>query len=77
MGLLDQLRRGETKGGVMSCVDELGREIFRLPKEFAGGDIEVHRSDLSRVLYQRSAECAEYMFGDTITDRDPGPHCAD
>src|SRR5262245_41514623 len=29
MGLLDQLRRGETKGGAMSCVDEHGREIFR------------------------------------------------
>ena len=51
----------------MSCVDEHGREIFRLPAEFAGGDIEVYRRDLSGVLHEHSAGRAEYLFGDTIT----------
>ncbi len=67
MGLLDELRRIQTHGGAMSCVDEHGREIFRLPAEFAGGDIEVYRRDLSGVLYEHSAGRAEYLFGDAIT----------
>lgn len=68
MGVLDELRRAQTHGGAMSCVDEHGREIFRLPAEFAGGDIEVYRRDLSRVLHEHSAGRAEYLFGDAITN---------
>jgi 2-polyprenyl-6-methoxyphenol hydroxylase-like FAD-dependent oxidoreductase len=67
MGVLDELRRIQTHGGAMSCVTEAGREIFRLPEEFAGGDMEVLRRDLSWVLYQRSADRVQYLFGDTIT----------
>lgn len=67
MGVLDELRANQTHGGAMRCVDENGHEIFTLPAEFAGGDIEVHRRDLSRVLYERSADRAEYLFGDRIT----------
>ena len=68
MGILDELRDMQTHGGAMSCVDERGREIFRLPAEFAGGDIEVRRRDLSRVLYEHGADRAEYLFGDMITN---------
>jgi 2-polyprenyl-6-methoxyphenol hydroxylase-like FAD-dependent oxidoreductase len=68
MGVLDELRHVQTHGGAMSCVDEHSREIFRLPAEFAGGDIEVYRRDLSGVLYERSAGRAEYLFGDAITN---------
>ncbi len=67
MGVLDELRGMQTHGGAMRCVDEHGREIFCLPAEFAGGDLEVRRRDLSRVLYEHSAERAEYVFGDRIT----------
>ena len=68
MGVLGELQRVQTHGGAMSCVDEHSREIFRLPAEFAGGDIEVYRRDLSRVLYEHSAGRAEYLFGDAITN---------
>jgi 2-polyprenyl-6-methoxyphenol hydroxylase-like FAD-dependent oxidoreductase len=68
MGVLDDLRAVQTHGGAMAYVDEHDREIFRLPAEFAGGDIEVRRPDLSRVLYEHSADRAEYLFGDTVTD---------
>ena len=68
MCVLDELRHIQTHGGAMSCVDEHSREIFRLPAEFAGGDIEVYRRDLSRVLYEHSAGRAEYLFGDAITN---------
>jgi 2-polyprenyl-6-methoxyphenol hydroxylase-like FAD-dependent oxidoreductase len=77
MGVLDELRDIQTHGGAMSCVDEHSREIFRLPAEFAGGDIEVYRRDLSRVLYEHSAGRAEYLFGDAITNliqTDDGVH---
>jgi 2-polyprenyl-6-methoxyphenol hydroxylase-like FAD-dependent oxidoreductase len=67
MGVLDELRAVQTHGGAMRCVDGNGREIFQLPADFAGGEIEVYRRDLSRVLYQASAGRAEYLFGDTIT----------
>lgn len=67
MGVLDELRGLQTHGGALSCVDEHGQRIFQLPAEFAGGDIEVHRRDLSRVLYEHSAEHTEYLFGDSIT----------
>jgi 2-polyprenyl-6-methoxyphenol hydroxylase-like FAD-dependent oxidoreductase len=67
MGVLDELRAIQTHSGAMSCVDGNSREIFRLPAEFAGGDIEVYRRDLSRVLYESGAGRAEYVFGETIT----------
>ena len=67
MGVLDELRRIQTHGGAMSTVAEDGREIFRLPEAFAGGDVEVLRRDLSRVIYERGADRAEYLFGDSIT----------
>ncbi|MGC9667492.1 FAD-dependent monooxygenase [Planosporangium sp. 12N6] len=68
LGVLDELRRLQTHGGAMSCVDEHGHEIFRLPAEFAGGDLEVHRRDLSRVLHDRGADRAEYLFGDAVRE---------
>lgn len=71
-GVLDELRGLQTHGGAMRFVDEHGKEKFELPAEFAGGEIEVYRSDLSRVLYARSLAPdtggrVEYVFGDTLT----------
>ncbi|PWU48301.1 FAD-dependent oxidoreductase [Micromonospora globispora] len=67
MGVLDELRAVQTHAGAMSRVDEHGREIFRLPAEFAGGELEVRRRDLSRILYEHGADRVEYRFGDRIT----------
>jgi 2-polyprenyl-6-methoxyphenol hydroxylase-like FAD-dependent oxidoreductase len=71
-GVLDELRGLQTHGGAMRFVDSRGKEKFELPAEFAGGEVEVYRSDLSRVLYERSLAPdaggrVEYVFGDTIT----------
>lgn len=66
MGVLEELRAVQTHGGAMRSVDEHGELIFELPAEFAGGDIEVYRRDLSRVLYERGADRVEYLFGDAI-----------
>jgi 2-polyprenyl-6-methoxyphenol hydroxylase-like FAD-dependent oxidoreductase len=66
MGVLEELRSLQTGGNAMRFVDESGRKLMRLPAEFAGGELEVLRADLSRVLYEHSREQATYRFGDSI-----------
>jgi 2-polyprenyl-6-methoxyphenol hydroxylase-like FAD-dependent oxidoreductase len=66
MGVLDDLRSLQTGGNAMRFVDERGRKLMRLPAEFAGGELEVLRADLSRVLYEHSRAQATYRFGDSI-----------
>ncbi len=67
LGVLDDLRARQTHGSAMVCVDEHDREIFTLPAAFTGGELEVRRRDLSRLLHERGADRVEYLFGDTIT----------
>ncbi|GAA0383464.1 FAD-dependent monooxygenase [Streptomyces luteireticuli] len=68
MGVLDDLRRIRTGGSPMTFVDERGRTRLHLPADFAGGDIEVLRGDLARVLYEHSLPYADYVFGDSVTE---------
>lgn len=70
MGVLDELRRMQTGGSPVLFVDDRGRERLRLPADFAGGDVEVLRGDLARVLYEHSLPRTEYVFGDSITSLD-------
>jgi 2-polyprenyl-6-methoxyphenol hydroxylase-like FAD-dependent oxidoreductase len=67
MGIMDQLQALRTGGSPTRFVDETGRSLLHLPAEVTGGDLEVARSDLARVLYERSNDTVEYLFGDTIT----------
>ncbi|MEV4262243.1 FAD-dependent monooxygenase [Kribbella sp. NPDC049584] len=66
MGVLPDLRSLQTGGNAMRFVDASGRQLMRLPAEFAGGELEVLRADLSRVLYEHSRAQAAYRFGDSI-----------
>ncbi|HWD80903.1 MAG TPA: FAD-dependent monooxygenase [Kribbella sp.] len=66
MGVLADLRALQTGGSAMRFVDASGRKLMRLPAEFAGGELEVLRADLSRVLYEHSRQRATYRFGDSI-----------
>ncbi|MEJ3742136.1 FAD-dependent monooxygenase [Actinomycetes bacterium KLBMP 9797] len=67
MGVLDDLARMQTGGTAMRFVDEHGRRLMELPADFAGGEIEVLRGDLSRVLYEHTRHTTEYLFGTSIT----------
>jgi 2-polyprenyl-6-methoxyphenol hydroxylase-like FAD-dependent oxidoreductase len=67
MGVLDDLRTVQTHGGAWEVVDDRNRVIFELPAAFAGGDLEVRRSDLSRILYEHTSSDTEYLFDDSIT----------
>jgi 2-polyprenyl-6-methoxyphenol hydroxylase-like FAD-dependent oxidoreductase len=66
MGVLDDLRKTRTGGTAMRFVDADGRKLMELPADFAGGDIEVPRFDLSRILYEHSLSRSEYLFDDSI-----------
>jgi 2-polyprenyl-6-methoxyphenol hydroxylase-like FAD-dependent oxidoreductase len=67
MGVLEALERVQTGGTAMRFEDAAGHRLMELPKEFAGGDVEVLRGDLSRVLAEAAGDRAEYLFGDTVT----------
>lgn len=67
MGILERLRESRTGGGAMVFVDAQDRERFRMPAGFAGGELEVHRDDLSRVLTELSTGRVRYRYGETVT----------
>ena len=66
MGLIEALRRRETGGTAMRFVDARDRTRLLLPAEFAGGDLEVRRADLSRMLYDRTCPSVRYVFNDSV-----------
>ncbi len=67
MGILDEVRRRRTGGRDQTVVDADGRRLAVIPGEFTGGEIEIPRGDLARLLYERTEDGCEYVFGDSIT----------
>lgn len=67
MGLLDEIHANRTHPKPWVFVDEAGKEKSRMPADFAGGDVEIRRGDLSRILYEAGRDGTEYLFGDRIT----------
>ncbi|MEV4455562.1 FAD-dependent monooxygenase [Microbispora sp. NPDC049633] len=66
MGVLDEIRRLRTDPGPLRVVDWRGEQVVALPAEFTGGEVEIPRGDLARVLYDRTRDDVEYVFGDSI-----------
>ena len=54
-------------------IDETGATVLSLPREFTGGNLEIQRADLSRLLYDHTRERVEYRFGDSIADLNQTP----
>ncbi len=77
MGVLDELRRLQTGGTALRFVDADGRRLMEMPADFAGGDLEVLRGDLSRVLCEAAGDRTEFRFGDTVTALAETPHGVD
>ncbi|SEG98168.1 2-polyprenyl-6-methoxyphenol hydroxylase [Nonomuraea solani] len=67
MGVLEDVRRLRTGGTDQEIVDAHGRKVAVVPGEFTGGDLEIRRGDLARLLYEHTAAHCEYVFGDSIT----------
>ncbi|MGJ6960834.1 FAD-dependent monooxygenase [Streptosporangium sp. G11] len=67
MGILREVRGRQTGGTDQTIVDANGRRLAVMPGEFTGGDIEILRGDLAALLYERTREGCEYVFGDSLT----------
>ena len=67
MGITEDVLALQTGGHDQTVIDAEGKEITVIPGEFTGGDIEILRGDLARLLYDRTKESCEYVFGDSIT----------
>nr|WP_236572821.1 FAD-dependent oxidoreductase [Streptomyces sp. GS7] len=82
MGVLGKIKRHRTGGSPMAFIDDQGRQLAAMPGEFAGGEVEILRSALSRILYAHSRPTREaaseapggtgtpgttaYLFGNSI-----------
>ncbi|GAA2853823.1 hypothetical protein Acy02nite_50010 [Actinoplanes cyaneus] len=65
LGILDEVRGHRTQPRATILVDASGTTIGELPASAFGGDLEVPKSALTRILH-RVADVT-YLFGDTVT----------
>jgi 2-polyprenyl-6-methoxyphenol hydroxylase-like FAD-dependent oxidoreductase len=73
MGVLPALRAVQTHGTTMRFVDADGQRLMEWPAGLAGGDLEIQRGDLSRILCDAAADRTEYVFGDRIASMTETP----
>ncbi|GAB2724621.1 FAD-dependent monooxygenase [Nocardia thraciensis] len=66
MGILAEVERRRTGRTDMLYVDAQGRELACISGEFTGGDVEILRGDLAEILYERTADACDYLFGDSV-----------
>ncbi|MFE0100864.1 FAD-dependent monooxygenase [Streptomyces sp. NPDC059009] len=66
MGIWDEVHRHQTDMGRQTVVDVDDKERVDLPAFLMSGDVEIFRGDLSKILHERTKDCAEYVFGDSI-----------
>ncbi|WP_084337211.1 FAD-dependent monooxygenase [Actinomadura oligospora] len=67
MGILDEIRAHQTGNGPLHLIDGRGDDLVTLPESFTGGQVEIQRGDLARILYDRTKDAARYVFDDSIT----------
>ena len=67
MGVLGDIQASQTGMGDQTVIDATGRRLSTFPSVLFSGDVEIERGDLARILYDRSASAAQYVFGDHIT----------
>ena len=66
-GILDQVRARQTGMGGQVVVDERNRPLASLPSAIFSGEVEIDRCALTRILYERTKDTTEYVFGNWIT----------
>ncbi|MET7299679.1 FAD-dependent monooxygenase [Embleya sp. NPDC005575] len=66
MGILDEIARHRTDAGRLRVVDAAGDDLVALPASFAGGEVEIQRGDLARILFDLTKDDVEYVFDDSI-----------
>ncbi|MFD9909312.1 FAD-dependent monooxygenase [Streptomyces sp. NPDC059063] len=66
MGIWDEVLRRQTHMGRQTVVDADDREKVDLPAFLMSGDVEIFRGELSKIMYERTRDSVEYVFGDSI-----------
>ncbi|MFG2958641.1 FAD-dependent monooxygenase [Streptomyces sp. NPDC048291] len=66
MGIWDEIHARQTHMGRQTVVDADGSPRVDLPAELMSGDVEIFRGDLARLMYERTRDDVEYVFGDSI-----------
>ena len=81
MGLFAAARAADTGMRHVTYVRRDGRQIARLDANLLmgrrGDDLEVMRTDLTRILYDATATDVDYVFGDEIATMSDGPDGVD
>jgi 2-polyprenyl-6-methoxyphenol hydroxylase-like FAD-dependent oxidoreductase len=66
MGILEAVEQASVVEGDGLIVDSHGRKIGTVPGAFSGGEINIPRGDLARMLTERTLADCEYRFDDSI-----------
>jgi 2-polyprenyl-6-methoxyphenol hydroxylase-like FAD-dependent oxidoreductase len=81
MGVYEASRAADTGMRHITYVRRDGRPIAVIDANVLmgrrGDDVEIMRTDLTRILYDATAADVEYVFGDAIADIVPGPDGVD
>ncbi len=67
MGILDAVQAADVPNADGITVNARGKKVGTIPGAFAGGEINVPRGDLARILYDLTAESCRYLFDETVT----------
>ncbi|MFI8074817.1 FAD-dependent monooxygenase [Streptomyces sp. NPDC086033] len=75
MGIWDEIHVRQTHMGRQIVVDADGAPKVDLPSDMMSGDVEIFRGELAHIMYERTRDRVEYVFGDsvaTLTDSADG-----
>ncbi|MFI9509107.1 FAD-dependent monooxygenase [Nocardia sp. NPDC052566] len=75
MGIVDDIYAHRTGTTDTVFVDDKGEQVAFMSGDFTGGDVEILRGDLARIMYEKTVGSCEYIFGDSIsglTETDDG-----
>ncbi len=67
MGILEEVRKYETRTGKITMVNKNNKKVASMPDGFTSGELEINRGDLSLVLYEATKDNTTYIFDDSIT----------
>jgi 2-polyprenyl-6-methoxyphenol hydroxylase-like FAD-dependent oxidoreductase len=77
MGIWDEIHARQTRMGPQTVVAADGSPRVELPAEMMSGDVEIFRGDLARIMYERTADRVEYVFGDSVATLGESPEGVD
>lgn len=66
MGIWDEIHARQTRMGRQTVVGADGTPRVDLPAEMMSGDVEIFRGDLAHIMYERTRDSVEYVFGDSV-----------